>query len=328
MKTALVLAGAVAKGAFEAGVLSVLAERGIAIDAIVATSAGALNAAVYATGVRFGNERLAADVLSALWSDKAEWRQVLSPSLKGIFGKRGLSTTKALQRIVSDGMDSVAGAPSSGKQLVSLQLVTTTLRGKLHEPKGVPATTFEHVLKLTATDFDDAAGRIKVAHAAVASGAFPLLFVPVDVDGVGPCIDGGAVNNTPISWAVDAGAERVIVVTGNPLEIPPEPLAGAKLVGKQVDITINERLFRDLLQARRVNQKLRDVDLALEQLPEPQRGTARAAVHGALGWSPLLITEIRPDEPLEGDAFSGLSDRTQRLSYLEAGRQAARRVLS
>lgn len=327
MKTALVLAGAVAKGAFEAGVLSVLAERGIAIDAIVATSAGALNAAVYATGVRFGNERLAAEVLLALWSDKAEWRHVVSPSLRGIFGRQGLSTTQALQRIVSDGMERVAGAPSAGRHAVSLQLVTTTLRGKLHEPKGVPATTFEHVLKLDASDFDDAAGRAKVAHAAVASGAFPLLYIPVEVDGVGPCVDGGAVNNTPISWAVDAGAERVIVVTGNPLEIPAETLAGATLVGKEVDIAINERLFRDLVQARRVNQKLRAIDVALEQLPEPQRETARVVVQSALGWSPLLITEIRPEKPLQGDAFSGLSDRAQRLSYLDAGRQAAKRVL-
>jgi NTE family protein len=327
VKTALVLAGAVAKGAFEAGVLSVLAERAVPIDAIVATSAGALNAAVYATGVRFDNARLAAEVLVALWTDKAEWRHIVSPSLKGLFSRRGLSTAKALERIVHDGMERVAGSPSSARGDITLQLVTTTLRGKLHEPKGVPATTFEHVMKTMAGDFDDAATRAKVAHAAVASGAFPLLFVPVEVEGVGPCVDGGAVNNTPISWAIDAGAERVIVVTGNPLEIPAEPLAGATLLGKEVDIAINERLFRDLVQARRVNQKLAAVEVALEQLPEPERETSRAAVRSALGWRPLAITEIRPERPLQGDAFSGLSDRAQRVAYLEAGRRAARHVL-
>jgi NTE family protein len=326
MKTALVLAGAVAKGAFEAGVLSVLAERGVSIDAVVATSAGALNAAVYATGMRFDNVGLAAEVLVALWTDKAEWRQIVSPSLTGILGRRGVSTTDALQRIVAEGMERVA-IPRGAKRDISLQLVTTTLRGKLHEPKGVPATTFEHVMKMTSDDFDDAESRARVAHAAVASGAFPLLFVPVEVDGAGPCVDGGAVNNTPISWAIDAGAERVIVVTGNPLEVPVEPLAGATLLGKEVDIAINERLFRDLLQARRVNQKLRAIDAALEPLPEAQRESTRAAVQRALGWSPLLITEIRPDRPLPGDAFSGLRSRAQRLAYLEAGRDAARRAL-
>jgi NTE family protein len=328
MKTALVLAGAVAKGAFEAGVLSVLQEKQIQIDAIVATSAGALNAAVYATGVRFANTRLATEVLVSLWSDKAEWRHVVSPSLKGIFGLQGLSTTKALERIVAQGMERVASAAATAdKRDISLQLITTSLRGKLHEPKGVSTTTFEHVLKVVASDFDSQQGRAKVAHAASASGAFPVLFVPVDVDGVGPCVDGGTVNNTPISWAIEAGAERVIVVTGNPLQIPAEPMAGATLIGKEVDIAINERLFRDLLQARRVNRKLRAIDAALEQLPEAQRESTRLAVQSALGWSPLLITEIRPEEPLSGDAFSGLRDRSQRLAYLEAGRQAAKLAL-
>jgi predicted acylesterase/phospholipase RssA len=152
------------------------------------------------------------------------------------------------------------------------------------------------------------------------------LYVPVDVAGVGPCVDGGTVNNTPISWAIEAGADRVVVVTGNPLELPAEPLAGATLFGKEVDIAINERLFRDLMQARRVNKKLEAVDQALAHLAEGERASARAAVRAALGWAPLEIIEIRPAEALPGDAFSGLRDRSQRLAYLEAGRQAAARA--
>jgi NTE family protein len=326
MTTALVLAGAVAKGAFEAGVLSVLVERGVAIDAIVATSAGALNAAVFATGVRFGNTRLATEVLATLWADKAEWRHVVSPTWRGLLHCQGLSTSAALERVLGEGMERVASAAPDLKRAISLQLVTTTLRGKLHQSKGVRTTTFEHVIKLADADFDSSAGRSRVAHAAAASGAFPLLYVPVDVAGVGPCVDGGTVNNTPISWAIEAGADRVVVVTGNPLELPAEPLAGATLFGKEVDIAINERLFRDLMQARRVNKKLEAVDQALAHLAEGERASARAAVRAALGWAPLEIIEIRPAEALPGDAFSGLRDRSQRLAYLEAGRQAAARA--
>lgn len=327
MTTALVLAGAVAKGAFEAGVLSVLVERGVAIDAIVATSAGALNAAVFATGVRFGNTKLATEVLTALWADKAEWRHVVSPTLRGILGWQGLSTSSALERIVAQGMERVAtAAPSANKRDVSLQLVTTTLRGKLQRTKDVATTTFEHVIKLASSDFDSSDSRSRVARAAAASGAFPVLYVPVELAGVGPCVDGGTVNNTPISWALEAGADRVVVVTGNPLELPAEPLAGATLLGKEVDIAINERLFRDLMQARRVNKKLEAVDQALASLPEAERAATQSAVRAALGWSPLEIIEIRPAQPLPGDAFSGLGNRSQRLAYLEAGRQAAARA--
>lgn len=327
MTTALVLAGAVAKGAFEAGVLSVLVERGVAIDAIVATSAGALNAAVFATGVRFGQAKLATEVLTALWADRAEWRHVVSPTLRGILGWQGLSTSSALERIVAQGMERVASAePHARKSDISLQLVTTTLRGKVHQAKGIATTTFEHVIKLADSDFDSSAARSRVARAAAASGAFPVLYVPVDIPGVGPCVDGGTVNNTPISWALEAGADRVVVVTGNPLELPAEPLAGATLLGKEVDIAINERLFRDLMQARRVNKKLEAVDQALASLPEAERATTRSAVRAALGWSPLEIIEIRPAQPLPGDAFSGLGNRSQRLAYLDAGRQAAARA--
>ena len=49
-KAALVLAGAVAKGAFEAGVTSELARRGVVFDRFVGTSAGALNATLAAGG--------------------------------------------------------------------------------------------------------------------------------------------------------------------------------------------------------------------------------------------------------------------------------------
>jgi NTE family protein len=219
-----------------------------------------------------------------------------------------------------------AAAPVTSKHDISLQLVTTTLRGKAHQAKGVATTTFEHVIELGTVDFDSSSARSRVAHAAVASGAFPVLYVPVEIPGVGPCVDGGTVNNTPISWAIQAGADRVVVVTGNPLEIPAEPLAGGTLLGKEVDIAINERLFRDLLQARRVNKKLKAIDQALQQLPEVEREVTRNAVRTALGWSPLEIIEIRPAQPLPGDAFSGLRERSQRLAYLEAGREAGARA--
>jgi hypothetical protein len=53
-EAALILAGAVAKGAFHAGAISVLAEREVAVTRIVATSDGALNAAVLAAGIATG----------------------------------------------------------------------------------------------------------------------------------------------------------------------------------------------------------------------------------------------------------------------------------
>ena len=327
MTTALVLAGAVAKGAFEAGVLAVLAQRNIEVRAIVATSAGALNAALFATGLRHGRASLAAETLTSLWREEATWTNIVRPTLRGLFEHTGLSSIDALEKIVQRGMDGIANAQLPDlKRPVNLKLITTSLNGETRSERGVETTTFEHVMNFQDGDFDTEQGRQPVARAALASSAFPVLFVPVSLAGVGPCIDGGAVNNTPISWALESGADHVIVVTGTPLNAPSEPeLKGLELIGKEVDVAINERLFRDLQQARSVNQKLADLRAALAGLPLDD--AQRDAVVGALGWAPLAITEIRPERPLRGNAFAALGDAQLREEYIQAGRDAAERAL-
>ena len=289
------------------------------------TSAGALNAAVYATGVRYGREQRAAEVLQQLWAEQADWKHIVDFSLLDALGGRGLSSTTALQGIVERGMQSVA-EPKGPAFEVSVRLVTTVLRGLPRDPESPESTTFEHAIKLQDDVFDTAQSRRGVAIAAVASAAFPGVFVPVQVAGVGPCIDGGTVNNAPISWALEEGADRVIVVTGNPSAQPAEEkLAWLDLVGKEVDIAINERLFRDLRQARRVNDKLAALSQELERqgLSQEQRAGALAS----LGWKPLEIVEIRPTEPLTGNAFSALGQPALRREYLDLGRRAAERAL-
>lgn len=325
MRTALVLAGAVAKGAFEAGVLSVLAQAREDIDMIVATSAGALNAAVYATGIRYGRVERAAEVLTKLWDDRADLEDVAKLDLHALFGLRGVSGSERLGAVVTDGMDRAAGGGQPGGA-IELRLVTTRLSGKTQMHDDISGTTFEEVVAFSAEAFDTPKGRADVAQAALASAAFPVLYEPVKVRGVGACVDGGVVNNTPISWAIESGAERVIVVTGSPaIAAQEDDLSGVSLLGHEVDIAINERLFRDLVQARSVNSKLKRLNdvFQRQKLSEEQR----AEVLNALGWRPLEIVEIRPTRALPGNAFSALRKRELRLEYLKIGREAAREAL-
>jgi NTE family protein len=60
---AIVLAGAVARGAFEAGVIRALADADVKIVRIVAASAGALNGTVLASAVRERKVRAGAEAL-------------------------------------------------------------------------------------------------------------------------------------------------------------------------------------------------------------------------------------------------------------------------
>ena len=327
MTTALILAGAVAKGAFEAGVLSVIAKKELAIASVVATSAGALNGTLYAAGLRFRRAALASAVLTDLWLDKANWARVLRPSLRGIFGGRGVSSASGLESILNDGLSRLV--PGTLSELadpakVELTLVATTLNGAVRSSGSFQSTSFEHAVTFDGAAFDTQSGRARACQAALASAALPILFVPIDLPEVGPCIDGGVVNNTPISHAIDAGVDRVIVVTGNPLEARSRRhFRFLDLVGQAADIGVNERLFRDLLQARKVNEKLDKVSEALTSADAP----LREAVSAALAWKKLEIIEIRPEVPLEGNAFAALGSRSLRSEYLELGVVAAERAL-
>lgn len=325
MRTALVLAGAVAKGAFEAGVLSVLAQTQEDIGFIAATSAGALNAAVYATGIRHDRTERATQVLTQLWDDRADLRDVAKLDLHALFGLRGFSGSSRLGKVVTDGMEATAEGAHPSKA-VELKLVTTRLSGKTRQHHETSGTTFEEVVTFSAESFDTRKGREGIAQAALASAAFPVLYEPVELPGIGPCVDGGVVNNTPITWAIEGGADRVIVVTGNPTaEARSHELSGVELLAHEVDIAINERLFRDLLYARSINNKLARLQNTFQthNLTDDQR----REVLKALRWKPLDIVEIRPTRALPGNAFSGLKDREVRLEYLKIGREAAREAL-
>src|SRR5437879_4895591 len=91
---AVILAGGIAKGAFEAGALEVLTARGLQIGSIVATSSGALNGALLAAGVRSGRAAEAGRRLVALWQDHASWWRIFRVSARDALGGRGLLSSE------------------------------------------------------------------------------------------------------------------------------------------------------------------------------------------------------------------------------------------
>jgi NTE family protein len=323
--TALILAGAVAKGAFEAGALTVLAEERdrLPITRVVAASAGALNAAVYAAGIRAGREKDAAQGLVQLWREKADWRHVFRWSLSELVQGRGAGT----QGDVLELMKEIVRRFEAGRRFpVELCITLTDLQGTIGSIGDEPATTFEHVRRFADEHFDTPGAWENVAKTALGSAALPFLFAPVEVPDVGPCLDGGLVNNTPIKYAIEGGIDQIIVVSAHPvLSPPPGTLRGLDLAGEVIDVLINERLYRDLREALSVNQRLAQLD----RLTAEGKLTAAAAdtLKEELGWRKLEIVQIRPDRALEGNATSGFSHRERREAYIQAGMQRARAVL-
>jgi NTE family protein len=330
---ALIITGAVAKGPFHAGALSVLASRAVRVKSIVGSSAGALNAAVFAAGIVTGRVKHAARVAEEAWLDHASWSDIVSPSLSELFHGQVPSDAKRIRHLLAESLERVLDAtvtpdqPARGD--VELRLVATDLLGhvkseeKSNEP---PHTTFERGFVFTGADFLSRGGRDRIVECASASATFPILFAPSKVEGR-PYIDGGAVNNAPISYAIEPFSNRrVVVVSGQPAEMdPPTSLGALGLLAHVVDILINERLFRDLRAARKTNTKLAAVEQALADPRVPEE--VRSQVRGALDWQPLDITEIRPLAALQGNAFAGFGSKELRVAYFEEGRRRAEAVL-
>ncbi len=323
---ALVLSGAVAKGAFGVGVVGVFAANGWPIRRIAATSSGALTAAVLGAGVATGQLEHAADVARSLWLDHGAWGDITHVSWSDWLHARGLSDTSKLVALVEEGIQRVVErAPVGGVRApVKVTLVAGSLTALPADDEPLPR--YELDRNFDASDFLDRSMWSEIATCAAASATFPGLFSPTMVDGR-PCVDGGAVNNAPISCVLDdPQVQTVIVVTTEALTPPPagEP-GGADLVAKLADILINERIAHDFGQAQRTNVLLRGVVSALDSTGATAQ--TRAAVLGALGWRDLRLVLVCPDPALPGTALSGFADRELRRAYIEAGRVAAEKAL-
>lgn len=318
---AIVLAGAVAKGAFEAGVVAELVDREISFDRFVGTSAGALSATLLAAGAASGRLGHAARKLEALWRDRAGLLSFLRPQLSFF---EGLSTTRGVERLVLSSLREIvqSGPRSTASLPTKLTLVTTDLRGSLyrgeltHEDEYV----FDQDQLLDPTQWET------IAAIAAASAAFPLLFIPPTLTGGGRRVDGGIVNNAPLSYAIDKTSDRnaIVVVSAEP-KAPPRAsaLRGPGLVVRLIEILINERLGRDVVVARDRNETRRELILAL-------KGAAidAEALADRLGFRDLDILEVHPRKPLAGGAFGGFFLPSKRREQIRKGRYAAIRALA
>ena len=328
---ALVLGGAAVKGAFEAGALEVIAARGIAVRRIVAASSGTLNATAFAAGVRARREVEASLELSKIWEEDATPCHAIHPSCRAILGGLGISDQKKLLALLRR---HVPPCTRPDRAPIELQVVLAALQGRPGAIDGEPATTYSEIVGFSGEDFDTAEGLERVFLVAAASAALPVLFAPVDVPGVGPCTDGGLVNNTPILRALgndpDEELGAILVVTATPSHFAPPPRAyrGVQLLAHELDMVFAEWLYRDMRRAIRLREGLARLD----------------ALAARKGWSAAELEEIktaldldrdrnvpiasiRPVEALPGTMLSGFTDREARRAYIEVGRDRAARVL-
>lgn len=204
-KVGLVLSGGGAKGLAHIGALKVIEEAGIKIDYITGTSMGAIVGALYASGYT------AAQLDSIFKStDFENLIQDNVPRSAKTFYEKEDSERYALTLPFNDFKISIPQALSGGQSIynefVRLLYHVKDINdfSKLHIPFACVATDVE-------TGDEVLLNKGYLPEAILASGTFPSLFRPVEINGR-ILIDGGVVNNYPIKEVKRMGADIVIGV--------------------------------------------------------------------------------------------------------------------
>jgi hypothetical protein len=182
--------------------------------------------------------------------------------------------------------------------------------------------------------FDSQDGLERVFVATAASAAMPVLFTPVEVPGLGPCIDGGLLNNTPILAAFgpdpDEDLDAVLVVSPTPAHLapPPQQHRGLRLLAHELDMVFAELIYQDLRRAHRVNEGLSRLDaLAARKGWSPAEVEEIKGALGLEGARRVPVVSIRPVEGLPGTIFSGFVNRAERRALVRMGRERAAQAL-
>jgi len=315
-RTALVLSGGGARGAYQVGVLRGLVEHGFLadgaapIDVFVGSSAGSINATALAAWA----DDLAAGIgrLERIWG-RIRPSQVYRTDL-GSLGRIGLQWAWDL---------SFGGA--TRRVAPKALLDTAPLRELL--ATHVPFARLEHTLAsgrlgalaLVATDLQTAAGvvflgappgtptwtrrrwrieptTIRVEHL-LASSAIPIFFPSVEIDGrhFG---DGSIRNTAPLSPAINLGADRIIAIGVSGPPVPEETLrpgdvpSVAQVAGVLLDAVMLDAIEVDVEHSERVNRSVLRVP----------------ANRAADGFRPVDVLWVRPSQRVR-DLAAELADR-------------------
>jgi NTE family protein len=184
LRLGLALGGGFARGLAHLGVLKVLLENQIPIDALAGTSVGSVVAAVFASGCTI--EEMIEEARATRWNDVARWT----------IPRLGFATNAPLQALLG-------------------RVLHRSRFEELSIPLAIVATDVSTGQAVTFREGD-------LVPALRASCSFPGLFVPVKYRGR-LLVDGALVGSVPVAALRDMGVEKIIGVylkAGDPRRTP------------------------------------------------------------------------------------------------------------
>jgi NTE family protein len=220
-KVAFVLSGGASLGAVQVGMLRALYERSVIPNLIVGTSAGALNGAFIASRPQTVDT---ADALADVWRGLRRGQVFPLNPFTGLFGFLG-----ARDHLV----------PDSGLR----RLEADHIQRKRLERLPIPL----HVVAVDVITGEELRlSRGPLLDAILASCAIPAVLAPVAWEDR-MLMDGGVANNTPISHAVELGAERIYVLpTGHACALEEPPASALGMALHAISLLTHRRLVEDI----------------------------------------------------------------------------------
>jgi len=291
----LALQGGGSHGAFTWGVLDrLLEEPQLQFDGISGTSAGAMNAAVMASGLMQGGPQGARKALEGFWkrvSDAARLSPLRRGPIEILTGNWTLDYSPVFLAVefaaqVFSPYDTRLGGFNPltkilGESVDFAHLVDAPIK-----------------LFVTATNVHTGRGRVfrnaeLTPDVLMASACLPTMFQAVEIDGQ-PYWDGGYAGNPSMTPLIrECTASDTILVQINPIERPGTPRTAREIQNRLNEISFNATLLKELKAAA-----------LLRQVADPGTGEGAAWAHMrihrissevmlGLGYSSKLLTEWR-----------------------------------
>jgi NTE family protein len=287
-KTALVLSGGGAKGAFQVGAEQYAREvKGYKWDIIAGVSVGALNGLMLA----MGKYRRLFD----LWNTMSDERVYtggfnLGSIIKLLFGAKSFYGNEPLRKMLAQEFE--PDKIQVDLRIGSVSLVTGEYR------------------QFTAADS-------YLSKAILASTVMPVIWEPVDVSPeLLSMVDGGVRNVSPIGDVLDEDPDEIVIIncgSENASALAQPPADVIQIGGRTLDILLNELFVSDMNEFVRTNRLVQEAS------------AQQATLHSTNG-KPLKCFEyklIEPTSPL-GDTLDFSQSAIQQS--LSAGRERAREV--
>lgn len=311
----LALQGGGAHGAFTWGVLDRLVEDDrLAIEAVSATSAGALNAVAMAHGLSLDGAEGAKRTLEAFWREVSRRGRLVHP----------LAANPWLR---NPAFAPWAELPAPG--LLALLMMSQVLSPYDINPMNynplrealAAVVDFEHLqacqrtCRLFVSATNVRSGKIKVfehqevtLEAVVASACLPNVFQAVEIDGE-HYWDGGYMGNPAIFPLIYHGASRdVVVVHINPMRREALPRTASEIRERENEITFNASLMREMRAIAFVSKLIDEDRLDHERY-------RRMLVHSIMDDAEMAGHSFESKYNLDWGFLCGLRDAGRRAAY-------------